>query len=154
MTPRKVMPLTLANKIGNGSPAIEDLIAVQTAILTSNTAVVATVTEFRRGMDKRLDRQFGEVAKQIGAVGEKLDGVCAEVSTIKDERRGEAIRAEERTVSAKNAIKDAKEADTVAVQHALSRNQRMAVMVAAVSGCGALGLGIVTLLLRVAGVLS
>ena len=159
MTPTRraldsIEPLTLDNRVGNGSPAMADLIRVQTAILTSNAALLGTVTEFRKGIDQRLTRQFGEVAKQIDGVGKQLDAVSAAVVVIKDERREEAIRAQERTTNAKAAAADAKDADAVAVQHTLSKNQRMAVMVAAVSGCGGLALTIVTLLLRVAGVLS
>jgi hypothetical protein len=129
------MPLTLANKIGNGSPAIEDLIAVQTAILTSNTAVVATVTEFRRGMDKRLDRQFGEVNGKITVLAEKVEGITDKVEGIEEARRLSAALA-------KQGRSDAVEANAVAMQHALSYNQRVAIMVAAVSGIGALCLGI------------
>ena len=137
----KIEPLSLDNKIGNGSPAPEDLIKVQAAILSSNASVLGAVTEFRRSVDQRLTRQFGEVTTQIGTVSGTLDGVVEEVRTIKNERREEAIRAEERTGAARQANVIAVAADGVAVQHSLSKNQRMAVMVSAASAATAALLG-------------
>jgi hypothetical protein len=152
MTPSRrasdsIEPLTLANKVGNGTPLMGDLIRVQSAVLASNAAVMGAVMELRKGVDQRLDREFADSRALIGTISTKLNGVCDEVVTIKNERRLADALAMERTSIAKQA-------DAVAVQHSLSRNQRLGVMVAAVSGCGALALGVVTLLLRVAGWLS
>ena len=128
MTPRRtaVVPLSLDNKTGNGSPVMEDLIAVQTAILTSSAEVLGSVREFRKGMDQRLDRQFREVNGKISTLSVKVDGVCGQVADIEEARRlSEAL--------AKQAAESANTANSIAVQHSLSANQRIGLLVGAFS---------------------
>ena len=150
MPARKPPLLTLASKVGNGSPAIEDLIAVQTAILTSNATVLGTVTEFRKGLDQRLDRQFGEVTLSVKVVEGKVDGMDGRLGSLEEERRKDAAlavqakgfasdNATQAQATAADAKSTATERNTDRAQHALSKNQRMAILVSAVMGtCGVL----------------
>jgi hypothetical protein len=135
MTPRRnVVPLTRQNATGNGVPSTEDLIQTQNAILRSNAAVLGAVSEFRKGMDQRLDRQFGEVNRQLGATNDKLDGVCKQVGDIEEARRlSEAL--------AKQAANSAVAANAVAVQHSLSTNQRWAIVISAIAAVGGVAIG-------------
>lgn len=142
MTPRKPPLLTIHNKTGNGAPAIEDLIAVQTAILTSNSTVLGAVNEFRKGIDDRLTRKFGEVTIQIGDLDKKLDGVCLQVGDLEEARRLAEALAHQANKIAVRADAVAVQADAVAVQHTLSTNQRMAIVVSAIAACGGLVLGL------------
>ena len=138
MTPRP-LPLTEDNAVGNGTPATADLVQVQTAILTSNAAVLGAVTQFRQGMDKRLDRQFGETNAKIGELAEQVDGVCSQVDALEEARRLAAALAT-------HANERAKAADAVAVQHSLSSNQRMAIIVSAIAAVGGVVLGLLNFL--------
>lgn len=128
-------PLTEDNAVGNGTPATADLVRVQTAILTSNAVVLGAVTQFRTGMDKRLDRQFGETNAKINELAVQVDGVCNQVDALEEARRlAQALAAQ--------ANEHAKAADAVAVQHSLSTNQRMAIVVSAIAACGGVILGL------------
>ena len=138
MTPRRNLPVPLdaSNATGNGVASSEDLIRTQNAILQSNAAVLGAVSEFRKGMDQRLDRQFGEVNGKITGLAAKVENVCGQVRDIEEARRlSEAL--------AKQAARAAEVANAVAVQHTLSYNQRLAIVVAAIAGIGSLCLGVV-----------
>jgi hypothetical protein len=118
---------------------------------------------------QRLDRQFGEAAASLLIVEGKVDGLGTRLGCIESSRREEALLATERQrVAAKDETEhadkaaqeraDAKDAATNnnadRAAHSLSHNQRLAIGVAAISGVGGLALGIVTTILRVAGILK
>ena len=136
MTPRAPRPLTLDNKVGNGAPAMDDLIRTQNAILASNATVLGAVTQFREDIGGRLDRQFGETASSLYVVEGKVDGLNARLGCIEEARRTDAALA----AQAKGTATE-RNADRVA--HALSTNQRMAITVAAISGVGGLILAVI-----------
>ena len=142
MAPRKPALLTIDNKVGNGSPAIEDLIAVQTAILKSNAIVLGTVKEFRTGIDQRLTRQFGEIGGDLQFVKGQLEKVDGRISKIEQARHEEASLTQQAKEFSVNQHKidvhvaDVDRADAQA--HLLSKNQRYAILVAACTGTGAL----------------
>lgn len=92
----QIEPLSLDNKVGDGVPAMEDLIQTQNAILQSNAAVLGAVQEFRTGIDGRLDRQLGQINDKVDGIDVKLETVCTQVDTIKVERRVEAALAVDR----------------------------------------------------------
>ncbi len=142
MTPRVArasQPLTLENAVGNGIPATPDLIAVQTAILTSNAAVLGAVNEFRAGINQRLDRQFGEITASLSTVEGKVDGANTRLGCLEEARRLDAALA----ASAKTTATE-RNADRTA--HALSTNQRMAIVVSAIAAVGGVLLGLLNFL--------
>lgn len=139
MTPRRPAilppaPLTLENAVGNGVPATPDLIAVQTAILNSNAAVLGAVNEFRAGIDQRLDRQFGDLTASLVSVEGKVDGANARLGCLEEARRLDAALAA-------NAKATATERNADRTAHALSTNQRAAIVVSAIAACGGVALG-------------
>jgi hypothetical protein len=135
MTPRKPSILTLGNKTGNGAPAVEDLIAVQTAILTSNATVLGAVTQMQTDVGQRLDRQFGEVTESLSVVEVKVDGLNTRLGCIEEARRTDAaLAAQAKGVAATN------NADRAA--HSLSTNQRMAIVISAIAAVGGVILGL------------
>jgi hypothetical protein len=159
-----VRRLTRQNATGNGAPSVDDLVKAQTAILLSNANVLGAVNQMQTDIGGRLDRQFGDVAQSLTVVEVKVDGLDTRLGCIEEARRTDAAlavqaksTAAERNAEAKDAAVEAKgtAADNNADRqaHTMSRNQRWAIVVAAISGVGGLALGLVTLLLRAVGVL-
>ena len=103
-------PLSRANATGNGVPSTEDLIRV------SNT-LIGTVDQLRIDMGRRFEEMGG-----------KLDGVCEQVSDIKQSRAIEAALAGQR--------------DDVAKAHTLDRRWVAGIALAATSGLGGFALAL------------
>jgi tetrahydromethanopterin S-methyltransferase subunit F len=133
---RPLKALTKETATGNGVASTADMIRLSSSVLGS-------VNLLRRDMNRR----FGETAQSLDLVDGKLGVVCEKVGCLEEARRTDAALAAQAkgTATERNADR---------VQHALSRNQRLAIGVAAFTGCGGLALGVVTLLLRVTGVLT
>ena len=136
------VPLTPENATGNGVPSTEDLIQTQNAILQSNAAVLGAVSEFRKGMDQRLNRQFGAIASDFGVIKGQLERVDGRIGCLEQARLTDAALAEQA-----KAFRTAQHTDDVHVAdvdradaqaHVMSRNARAAVFVAACTGTGAL----------------
>ena len=143
----RLQPLSEDNKVGNGSPVMADLIRVQSAILKSNAATLGAVGQFQKDIGGRLDRQFGEVAQSLQTVEGKVDDSIARLGCIEEARRLDAALAAQAKVVATERNVDR-------AAHALSYNQRLAITVAAISGVGALALGVLTMFLRLIGALQ
>ena len=84
MTPQ---PLTLANKVGNGTPAMADLIDVQ---------------EY---LDGRLTEQSRDMGRRFVQVNKRLSTVCADVDNLKLKAHTDAAVAEAlKDVATKNGL--------------------------------------------------
>lgn len=153
MTPRTVKPLAVTPGNGTGPASTSQLVQTQNAILTSNATVLGAVTQMQTDIGQRLDRQFGETAASIQIVEGKVDGLDDRLGCLETARRDEALLAAERadvaakaetSHAAKAAIERADAKDTATsnnadrAAHSLSRNQRMAITVAAVSAAATL----------------
>ena len=138
MTPE---PLTLGNKTGNGVPAMADLIAVQAYLDSRLTLQSQDMGRRFAQADKRQAARLEQVSVQVNG---RLDGVCADVDTLKLERSNAKAVAE-----ALHGV--AVETAAAAGAHTLSFRWRVTVAISAVSGtCAAIGTMIV--LLRIAAV--
>ena len=171
MTPRAVKPLAVTPGNGTSPASTRELVQTQNAILLSNAGVLGAVTQMQGDIGGRLDRQFGDMSLALKGVEGKVDGLDTRLGSIEVARHDEALIAAEH---AKEATKDetdhaakasqeradakdvtaANNADRVA--HSLSRNQRLAITVAAGSAAATLLLspGFAGLVANVARVLA
>jgi hypothetical protein len=130
--------LTKETATGNGTASTADMIRLSSSVLGS-------LNLLRRDMNRR----FGDQSLSTSVVEGKVDALDARLGCIEEARRNDALlSAQAKTIATDNAAiakETAAEAKTTATDrnadraaHALSRNQRLAIMVAAASAAATL----------------